>query len=367
MRVLHVISALAEGGPEHQLRLLVGRLPHESEVVTLSPPGAVADALRAAGTTVHEIGDRHETGDRHDLAAVGPLRRLIRHGRYDLVHAHAHRACVPGRFAARLAGVPRVVATEHGGPAPGPHCPDLLVPGPLYRIGERLSRVTIAASATVASRLREWGVPADRIEVIPKAVAAGEFRYDPRLRAAARSRLGIAPGAPVVGAVGRLEPAERFDRLIRAVAEAPGATLLLVGDGPYRAALEQLAAIEGITDRIRFAGAVGHTREMLCAMDVFASPSETTFGLVVLEAIAAGLPALYARCEPLEEAAVEGARRLTPHDRESLPRALRAELLCVAERGGTRLPARTAGSRYDADRLAGDVDRVYRRAVLRQS
>jgi glycosyltransferase involved in cell wall biosynthesis len=353
MRVLHVISALAQGGPEHQLRLLVRRLPHESEVVTLSPPGAVADVLRAGGTTVHELGDRH------DLAAVAPLRRLIRHGRFDLVHAHAHRACTPGRFAARLAGVPRVVATEHGTAGPAGH---------LYLAGERLGRVTIAASDTVADRLRDWGVPGERIEVIPKAVAAGEFRYDPRLRAAARSRLGIAPGATVVGGVGRLEPGERFDRLIRAVAEAPGATLLLVGDGPSRGALAQLATIEGIADRVLFAGPVGHAREMLCAMDVFASPSENTFGLVVLEAMAAGLPALYARCEPLEErvARVEGAQRLTPHDRESLPRALRAELLCVAERHGARLPARTASSRYDADRLACDVDRVYRRTVLSQ-
>lgn len=351
MRVLHVITALGEGGPEHQLRLLVDRLPHECEVVTLSPPGAVGDALRARGTTVHEV-----TG-RRGLGAVGPLRRLIRRGRFDLVHTHVHRACVPGRFAARLAGVRRVVATEHRLGATA---------GRLYLAGERLGQVTIAASPAVARRLAEWGVPDERIEVIPKAVAPAEFGYDPRLRAAARARLGIAPGAAVVGGVGRLEPGERFDRLIRAVAEAPGATLLLAGDGPARDALGKLAAIEGIADRVVFAGPVAHAREMLCAMDVFASPGEDTFGLVVLEAIAAGLPALYARCPPLEElaaarAAVEGARRLTPHDRESLPRALRAELLCLAERHGERLPARAAGPRYDADHLARAVDRVYSR------
>ena len=350
MRVLHVISALAEGGPEHQLRLLVGRLPHESEVVTLSPPGAVAAALRAAGTTVHELSGRR------DLGAVGPLRRLIRRGRFDLVHTHVHRACVPGRFAARLAGVPRVVATEHGLTDEA---------GRLYLAGERLGRVTIAASPAIAGRLRDWGVPEARIAVIPKAVAADEFRFDPGLRSAVRARLGIAPGAAVIGGVGRLEPAERFDRLIRAVREVPAATLLLVGDGPARVALEKLAAIEGIADRVVFAGPVAHAREMLCAMDVFASPSDETFGLVVLEALAAGLPALYARCEPLDSdspgAPLEGVKRLSPHDRESLPRALRAEVLCVTERCFRRLPPRTAGSRYDADHLADEVNEVYRR------
>ncbi len=355
MRVLHVINTLAEGGPEHQLRLLVRRLPHDSEVVTLSPPGAVGVALRAHGTTVHELATRGGS----DLSSIGQLRRLIRRGRFDLVHTHVYKACVPGRFAARLAGVPHVVATEH-------HLDADAAAGRLYLAGERLGRLTIAASPAIARRLRDWGVPDARVRVIPKAVATDEFRYDPALRAAVRDRLGIAPDAPVIGGVGRLEPGERFDRLIRAVAEVPGATLLLVGDGSARIALEKLAAIEGVTDRVRFAGAVGHTREMLCAMDVFASPCEETFGLVVLEAIAAGLPALYARCEPLEElaaarAAVAGVQRLTPHDRESLPRALRAELLCLAERHGTRLPARNAGRRYDADRLADDVGQIYER------
>src|SRR4051794_6237809 len=354
MRVLHVISGLAEGGPEHQLRLLVRRLPHESEVVTLSRPGAVAEALRAGGTTVHQLDDRRELGNQPSFATVVGLRRLIRRGHFDLVHTHVHRACVPGRFAARLAGVPRVVATEH----------DLTgEAGRFYRAGERLGRVTIAATSSVADRLRGWGVPDARIAVIPKAVAADEFTFDPAIRDAVRARLGIPAGAAVVGGVGRLEPGERFDRLIRAVGEVPGATLLLVGDGPARDALGRLAAIEGIADRVVFAGAVAHAREMLCAMDVFASPCERTYGLVVLEALAAGLPALYARCEPLDTPAapVDGVKRLTPHDRESLPRALRVELLCCQERGFRRLPARTAGTRYDADHLADEVDRVYRR------
>jgi len=149
----------------------------------------------------------------------------------------------------------------------------------------------------------------------------------------------------------------------------PGAVLLLVGDGPSRAALERLATIEGVADRVRFVGSVGHPREMLCAMDVFASPARETFGLVVLEAIAAGLPALYATCPPLQEladarAAVEGCRRLTPHDPESLPRALRAEVLCVGERHGARLPARSAGGRYD--RRGQPVGQLYERITAKR-
>jgi glycosyltransferase involved in cell wall biosynthesis len=346
MKILHVITALAEGGAGHQLRLLVRRLPHDNEVVTLSPPGTVAAAIRADGTVVHEV---TTTGDL-DPAAVGRLRRLIRHGRFDVVHTHRYRAGVQGRFAARLAGVPRVVATEHRASS-----------GALYLAAERCGRLTIAVSTPVAEALTGAGVRPERITVIPKAIDAAEFRFDPALRAAARARLGIAPDAPVIGGVGRLEPGERFDRLVRAVGEVPGATLLLVGDGSARVALERLAAIEGIADRVRFAGSVGHAREMLCAMDVFASPDRTTFGLVVLEALAAGLPALYAACTPLQDRPVDGARRLSPNDAESLPRALRAEVLSLAGRHGARLPPRTAGPRYDAGHLAASVDAVYHR------
>jgi glycosyltransferase involved in cell wall biosynthesis len=366
MRVLHVISTLDTGGAEHQLRLLVRLLPYECEVVTLSRPGAVGEALRAGGTEVHEI----DGGS--DRATLLRLRRLIRRGRFDLVHTHLYQGCVQGRFAARLAGVRHVVATAH-------HLGERSVEGrqatagarALYLAGERLGQATIAVTPAVAGRLRAWGVPDARIAVIPKAVDPAEFTFDPALRAAARARLGIPPGLPVIGGVGRLDHGQGFDRLIRAVGAAPGAMLLLVGDGPARVALERLAVIEGVADRVRFAGAVGHVREMLCAMDVFASPpGSRTAGLVVLEAIAAGLPALYATCPPLEElaaarTAVDGAYRLSARDPESLPRALRTELLSYRERHGARLPARSAGDRNSAAGVAASVSRLYERVIGR--
>ncbi|MBB3095108.1 glycosyltransferase involved in cell wall biosynthesis [Actinoplanes campanulatus] len=359
MRVLHVISTLEPGGAGQQLRLLVRRLPYESEVVTLAPAGA-ADV--PDGVEVHRITTTRD----HDPAAVRRLRQLMRAGRYDVVHTHLYRACVQGRIAARLAGVPHVVATEH-------HLGTETIEGrrvspavrALYLAGERLGQVTIAASPAIAGRLRSWGVPERRITMIPKAIDAREFRFDPALRAAARARLGVAPDVPVIGGLGRLEPDKRFDLLIRAVAEVPDSVLLLVGDGSARADLERLAVIAGVADRVLFAGAVAHPREMLCAMDVFASPDHTAFGTATLEAIAAGLPAVYGSCMPLEErvaarATVRGTHRLSL-DRESLPRALRAEVLCLAERRGRRLPARSAGVRYDADHLAASVGRLYER------
>jgi glycosyltransferase involved in cell wall biosynthesis len=281
---------------------------------------------------------------------------------------------VHGRVAARLAGVPHVVATEHS-------LGDDLIEGrrtnaavrAIYLASERLGQTTIAVSQAVAGRLRAWGVPERRITVIPNGIDAAEFRFDPALRHAARHRLGIPQDAVVVGGLGRLEPGKRFDRLIRAIREVPGVTLLLVGDGSARASLETLARSQGVRRRVVFTGAVEHAREMLCAMDVFASPSDQeTFGLAVLEALASGLPTLYEVCPPLDDPAMAGllagarARRLS-RDWEALSRALRAELACHSERGGARLPVPAVVGVFDITRLAGSVGHLYDRMALAAS
>src|SRR3954454_3374971 len=194
MKVLHVVSALHPGRAEHQLRLLVRRLPHDSEVATLSGEGVLAAPIRAGGVRVHDL-----SADRR--SPVRKLRRLIRRGRFDLVHVHRYAAGVPGRLAARLAGVP-VVATEHGDGLGPDH--------PFYTASERLGRMTVAVSAAVAARLLERGVPADRIAVIAPGIDTAEVTYDPGVPATPRPRLGIAPGAAVVGGIGRLVPGKRF-------------------------------------------------------------------------------------------------------------------------------------------------------------
>jgi glycosyltransferase involved in cell wall biosynthesis len=364
MRVLHVITGLAAGGAEHQLRLLLRRLPFDCEVVTLSNPGTVAAAIRADGTAVHEL----SMASNHDLSAVGLLRRLMRDGEYDIVHTHLYRACVFGRIAARMAKVPHMVATEHS-------LGDGVIEGrrasagvrALYLATERLGDSTIAVSGAVAGRLRAWGVPSERISVIPNAIDAQEFRHDHLVRRACRERLGIAPDALVVGGVGRMVPEKRFERLILAVRDVPDATLLLVGDGPFRDVLKGFAEEQGIGDRVVFTGAVEHTRDVLCAMDVFASPSDQeTFGMAVLEALACGLPVLYAVCPPLDEWAepVPGARRLSGHP-GALPRTIRAELASALERGQARLPVPAVVHHFDVARLAESVGELYEKVSAR--
>ncbi|MFD9389627.1 glycosyltransferase [Streptomyces sp. NPDC060000] len=364
MKALHIITGLGVGGAEQQLRLLLRHLPVECEVVTLTNPGAVAEGLAEDGVRVVHLG---MAGNR-DLAALPRLVRIIRSGGYDLVHTHLYRACVYGRLAARLAGVRAVVATEHS-------LGDSQLEGrrltsgvrALYLASERLGRTTVAVSPTVADRLRGWGVPAPRIEVVPNGVDLTRFRFDPEARHHTRRRLGLPDHAYVVGGVGRLTAGKRFDVLVHALARLPSDHwLLLVGGGPEENVLRRTAHEAGVADRVLFTGERPCVPDstpgpdlpsLTCAMDVFVSPSpEETFGLAIVEALACGLPVLYASCPAIEQlpGRAPGARRVTGGT-EDLVRALTE---ARAQAPGPRTAAEAA-LHYDITRSAAQLMDVY--------
>ena len=317
MKALHVITGLGVGGAEKQLRLLLRHLPVSCDVVTLTNPGPVARGLTADGVRVVHLG---MAGNR-DLGALPRLVKVIRRGRYDLVHTHLYRACLYGRIAARLAGVRAVVATEHS-------LGDTQLEGraltsgvrALYLAGERLGRSTVAVSPTVAERLRRWGVPGPRIEVVPNGIDLERFRFDPAVRHRTRARLGLPQDAHVIGGIGRLAAGKRFDVLIEALAQLPAdCRLLLVGGGPE----------EG--------------------------------GLAVVEALAAGLPVLYSSCPAVEDlppAAAPGARRV-----EGGAEAYAEALAAVRAAGPGPRTAPEAARHYCITRSAAQLMDVYAAAL----
>ncbi|MFJ1644646.1 glycosyltransferase [Streptomyces sp. NPDC088258] len=385
MKVLHVITGLGIGGAEQQLRLLLRKLPVDSDVITLTDPGAVAEGIVADGGSVRNLA---MTGNR-DLGALPRLTRLVRQGRYDLVHTHLYRACLYGRFAARFAGVRSIVATEHSlGAVQIEGRPLTAGARGLYLAGERLGTATVAVSATVARRLERWGVRPERIHVVPNGIEAGRFAFDPAARRAARARLGLPQDAFVAGAVGRLTSGKRFDRLVRAVAELPDAHLLLVGDGPERARLLRLAEERGAAGRVLLPGAcqdpppaagTGGPPDLpalLAAMDVSVSTShDEAFGLASLEALAAGLPVLYVTCPALQDLppeAAPGARRISGsvpglvdelRQFQERHREGRRETGDGADGERTLRPVAAAVRHYDISHSAEQLMAVYERAA----
>ncbi|MEU6470660.1 glycosyltransferase [Streptomyces massasporeus] len=371
MKALHIITGLGVGGAEQQLRLLLRHLPLDCDVVTLTNPGTVAAGLAADGVRVLDLG---MAGNR-DLGALPRLVRVIRSGGYQLVHTHLYRACLYGRIAARLAGVRAVVATEHSlGDSQMEGRPLNAGVRALYLAGERLGRTTVAVSPTVAERLKRWGVPGPRIEVVPNGIDVARFRFDAARRHDTRRRLGLPDDAYVIGAVGRLAPGKRFGALIRALAQLPDDHwLLLVGGGPEEDVLRRTARAAGVADRVLFTGERPCVPDgtpgpdlpsLTCAMDVLASPSpEEAFGLAIVEALASGLPVLYASCPALEDlppSAAPAARRVTGG-----PDAYARAVTEVRRQGPAARTAPEAARHYCITRSAARLMDVYAAAVSR--
>lgn len=180
-----------------------------------------------------------------------------------------------------------------------------------------LADQVFAPSESVRDLLRERGVTAP-IEVVPTGVRPEQFaRGD---GAAFRRKMGIPPGSWVVGHLGRLAPEKNLPFLARAVADfaahRPQVHFLVVGSGPSEADMREVFGAAGLVDRLHVAGLLQQQEltDALHAMDVFAfaSTSETQ-GMVLTEAMAAGLPVVALEAPGVREVVRDGRNgRLLP-------------------------------------------------------
>jgi glycosyltransferase involved in cell wall biosynthesis len=355
MRVLHVITGLDAGGAELQLASILRHTRHEADVVTLYNPGPVADLIREQGTSVRDLG---MTSNRQ-LGALVTLRKLIRDGRYDVVHTHLYRTQVYARPAARLAGTPVVLTTEHSiGETHIERRKMTRGVRALYLASERFSDATIAVSDIVKDRLVRWGVPAQKITVVPNGVEVTELSFDQGARERVRAQFGIAPDTYVIGALGRLDPNKRVDLTMEAALPMLGdrCKILVIGRGEDQARLEAAAARLGITEHVIFGGYQQDTTAMLAAFDLYVAASlQETFGLSVLEALASGLPVLYTTCPALDGIQTERARQVA-----GTPEALREEIRKEVEAGPrARVADVSVFDRYGMDSVVRRIDDLY--------
>ena len=375
MRILHIITGLAAGGAEQQLRLLLRNMPNDyyCEVVTLENPGAVAEGIRHDGTPVTHLAMR---GNR-DVVALFKLAGFIRRGRFDIVHTHLYRSCVYGRLAARLAGIPTIVATEHSllknsiegrSTTAGVRL--------LYTATERLGTCTVAVSSAVSECLGEWGIPFQRIRQIANGIDAAAFSTTPgehaKSRREVRTQLGIPIDSYVIGGVGRLVPGKRFDVLIDALASMPAALpdgrvpwLVLVGAGQQLDALTRQAHEAQLAQRTVFLGERDDVSRLLNAMDVLAAPSIVeTFGLSLLEGLAAGLPLVYTSGPSLAEL----PRHYTGHAyySPSEGRSYASRLRMVAAECAPPLTPPPVVAMYDISQVADELTSLYADLVARR-
>ena len=334
------------------------RSGHEVEVAALYDVGQVGEQLRAAGIVVHDL----RMGSNRDFRVMPRLVRLLRRRKFDVVHVHLYRACLYGRIASAIARVPVVVTTEHSlGTRLMEGRPITPSVRALYRATDRLSRRTIAVSSVVRDRLVAWGIPPAKIDVIPNGVDLERFAFRVERRAAARQAIGCGDDDLVVGAVGRLVASKGYELITRGFSTLPDhARLVIVGDGPERAAITDLARNLGVDDRVRFLGERLDIDHLLAGFDLFVSASERgeeTFGLATVEALASGLPIVVTYCPALDGVDDPRIFRCAPETAEVAQSLVRARALVADATESRRAPV--VLERFAIKAVVRQVDDLY--------
>jgi glycosyltransferase involved in cell wall biosynthesis len=310
------------GGAQENTLLTVeglGRLERfEVTLATGESGGPEGNLLDRAGATtrlvvVPEL--RRAVNPVFDALALWKLYRLIRRGRYDIVHTHSSKAGILGRVAAWLARTPVIVHTIHGVSFHDRQPPVVrrmwLV---LERLTARVSDHLISVSSTAVDESVAAGVaPRERFSTIRSGMELDWFLDANGDGAAARRELGLPAGAPVVGKVARLFPLKGHDELLDAwpavLARHPDARLLLVGDGILLEPLRARARSAGVLDSIVFAGLVPRERipAMLSTMDVLVHTSlREGLPRVLAQALAMGRPCVSFALDGAPEVVLDG-------------------------------------------------------------
>ena len=298
MRLLHLVHAFQTGGAEQVVLNLIehGSADIENFVCSFTQPNELAGRLSGSATQFRCLNKRPG----NDPAVVPRLARIISELGIDLVHAQGWGTYLEGLLAAKLFAKRRAafVFAFHG-----KTLEEARRGMPLRRrLAQRAARwLTDAYVAPAAHMAEEYargvGIQPGCVHVIPNGIDTSRFRFG--RDDALRNTLGLHAESFVVGFVGRLDPVKNVRGMLQAFAmflrelaqDAPGAQLLIVGDGEERLAAQQAASALGLRDKVIFAGARQDVPGCMAAMDVYLQPSfYEGHSLTLLEAAASGLP-----------------------------------------------------------------------------
>lgn len=350
----------APGGVQTHVRQLAAHLRGEGhEVLVLAPA-----SLQPPEPWVQGVGRPIRVPFNGSIAPICPWpasRRRVRAAleRFGPDVLHAHEPFVPGTamFAVRAAAVP-VVATFH---AYSDRSLAVRLAAPALRGVWRSIDVALAVSE--AAREFAGRIVRGPIHVIPNGADVTLFRD-------ASPAEGLPPGERILF-VNRLEPRKGFRTTVRAFGRValrrPEARLVVAGDGPERDALDDLPA--PLRSRVTMLGNVAHSRlpPYHAGCHVFVGPAlgRESFGIVLVEAMAAGLPVVASDIPGYREvvrADVDGLL-VPPGDAAALAQAIERVLDDAPLAARLRAAGRARAARFDWPVVAEEITGCYREAV----
>lgn len=313
LSLVFITFHLNVGGAERQLYYLIRELDkskYSPYVVTLWPGEALQREFEAAGATVVPIHKKWK----FDVSVLFRLRRFLHALRPDIVHCQMYTANVWGRLAAVLAQCRNIIVSER-------NSDELWKTRHHFAVERMLNRY---ATAYLGNSLRvckyceeNLRLPAGTYRLMHNGVDTAEFHPVSPL-----TRLGT---DPVIGTVANLHPRKDLPTFLRMAAHTvkafPQARFKIVGTGPERDSLMQLADALGIGPHVEFIAMSGNIRHAYHTFDVFVlSSGHEGFANVIIEAMASGLPVVATDVGGAREAIQESRTGFVvpPHDPEAL-------------------------------------------------
>lgn len=367
LRILHTESSIGWGGQE--IRILTeaqGMMRRGHQVRLITPPEAMLfPAAQKMGLPVVSLA----IGEKSLRALVALRHWLAAHGRgFDVINIHSSTDSWLSALACRtLRGMPPLVRTRHVSTTVHDN------PTTRWLYLHATAHVVTAGEALRQQLHRDNRFPLEHMTSVPTGIDLA--RFQPRDRAAARYKLGVAE-APTLGIVATLRDwkghaylLEAFDKLR---AEFPTWQLLIIGDGPQRSNIEQQIQRLRLNERVRLVGNQDNVEQWMNALDLFVLPSYGEEGVPqsIMQAMACGLAVVSTRVGAIPEAAVEGKTAILVEPRNTA--ALAQDLARLMSDDALRRQLGETGrchaqANFGIDRMLDKMETIFYRCARREA
>ncbi|MBD3379954.1 MAG: glycosyltransferase [Candidatus Omnitrophica bacterium] len=383
LKILHAITRLDKGGSAFNTLLSAMGSAQRGYLVDLLY-GATTDTdpdllARVEASGVHLLEEKELVRDicfAKDLKAYSRIKKVIRTGKYDVVHAHSSKAGFLARLAARKCRVKCVVYTPHGHVFYGYFSRFLsLFSLALERFAAGYCDRIIGLTG---SECREWlrfgvGAP-EMFRVVPSGLEFDRIAQRKRNTASWKTRYGIGEAQKIIGAVGRFVDIKGFEYFIRAaidqLSKRDDVVFVLVGDGPMKSDYIRMVAGSGHPDRIKILPWQDNVDEAISSFDVFVMPSlNEGMGRVLIEAMFFGKPVIASRVGGVPSILEGGCGILvSPGNPYEISGAIDRFLEDPAMAAETASKGKQkALTEYSADNMVEKLEEVYREVLEEKS
>jgi glycosyltransferase involved in cell wall biosynthesis len=286
MKVLHIINSLDCGGLEKfaiDLSLELNKRGHQAEILCLQQGGDLKAVAEQNHLRVTALDKKQGT----DFNLIGKMAGFVKKNRFDIVHTHNMGPLIYGTIACRLASNTHLINTRHGR--------ETKTANPIIWA---LNQKIVAISSDAAEQMLKCNkINKDKVSIIPNGTDLKTFdiKVSDEEKLSIKKSLGLNHDTLILGNIGRLAKEKDQGSLIKAVKKMVSKKnkieLIMVGDGPLKKELMELAKELNVLESVKFLGYRNDIAKLLSIIDVFVLSSFTEgISLTLLEAMAAGKP-----------------------------------------------------------------------------